>query len=28
LQPIADGQSTSCKGQGGECRIGPIYVSA
>jgi len=28
LQPITDGKSISCKGQGGECRIGPIYVSA
>jgi hypothetical protein len=28
LRPIAGGKSTSCKGQGGECVIGPIYVSS
>jgi hypothetical protein len=28
LRPIADGQSTSCHGQGGTCRIGPIYVTS
>lgn len=28
LQPITDGKSTSCKGQGGQCQVGPIYVSS
>jgi hypothetical protein len=26
LQPIQNGRSTSCRGQGGKCRIGPVYV--
>jgi len=28
LKPIVDGKSTSCHGQGGVCRIGPLYVTS
>jgi len=28
LRPLSDGHSASCHGQGGTCRIGPLYVSS